>query len=922
MTSTAPAGDFFIQPSRTIIGHLEAMARDVPVERLTLQGLHAWPLVAAYVGFKFVYSLDIFSKDYQREEPPIQDDRTLLVSGLDVERRIRELPRLDGRGCLTFTQRGDSRQRVGGRLYDHRLDPLSEVLDRYEPGLWIETTYGWSEAPEPAEEREKAQRHLTTHALDAQPFVMRAARRNGEWEKADLISVPTQWLRRQGLVANDQALALEPRELALFLGTYEMCHQVLRRVRPRMVLVCGSIGYHTAAMTAAAKSLSIPVIDHDDAPRVPAEADIPIFRHLSQEARKHLHVFPDYVWVLDATSKRLAIDCNGFREDQVFVGHAWRARCLAVASSAGIPLPGAKHRVLVSLWPGSQMPAFLLRAMRLAGKDVGWLLRVHPSHANEREQHGWEPGSEEVGVGRLWEEKGVLGESVELCGTLCTTQLSRAGVEHFDIALSSTLPLYALLPHVQHHVTAHSTVAVDADLFGLRTSFIDANGAVFLPNLIATDAARLCLSTEALLDHFRESFARDVKPEFQGDGSPPLEQEVSKLLRAIGAPEPHQDRQGAALSFRQAPPLAAGIAPPLAHAGTVQCTDASRSKSGSVTSAQNEEPRSLQVRQQDRGTLHRFLRSSKSGLRPIKCLACGSNEWLKLGSLPGAVEERKVFTSRAVPLQWSVCRRCGFVCQNPRLEEADYEAACQQTLRPGDDETEFEINEHRRTWAPWPLRRLEPWLASLGIDLSKRSLTNCLDYGCGVGGALEYLAGPGRKMWGIETSERLARYANEHFNIEVRRRLEDLPADLNYDFIFSDSALQCLYDPNVFLRFCKKHLKRTRGLLLVVVPTWRHANTDRVLAEFNCWHNSMFDHVSLARLFNKHGMFLMAHRYQDANPQGGREICALACKSERTNHYSVSIEEIRTEIENIVHLRGQPGIQSDPSLGDIVDVVS
>jgi SAM-dependent methyltransferase len=299
--------------------------------------------------------------------------------------------------------------------------------------------------------------------------------------------------------------------------------------------------------------------------------------------------------------------------------------------------------------------------------------------------------------------------------------------------------------------------------------------------------------------------------------------------------------------------------------------------------------------------------TSRILVRLSECQLCGSADLLELGDFN--IEDESVRRAFGVEAKsrWCACRECSFTFQNPRLDreyqEQWYEASNYRKAQTAEVISQGYINS-----APHQLSRFHPWLLAVGFDLNQIRNCCCLDYGCGIGGALNFLAERNNEIYGVEIDRALAEYGNRHYRIQIVPLTSALPESLHFDFIFSHNALEHVYDPNDFFDFAARRLK-SGGVMVLLVPAWRYANTTITLEEFNWAHNCMYDHVSMAGFLNKHGFFLASYLYQNPNAEGDWELCCLAYKSERKNYFSSSLEEVFRELHINIRKRSADRIR-------------
>jgi hypothetical protein len=76
---------------------------------------------------------------------------------------------------------------------------------------------------------------------------------------------------------------------------------------------------------------------------------------------------------------------------------------------------------------------------------------------------------------------------------------ARTGVADAELELATDLPLYALLRHLDLHLTHSSSTVVEAELFGVPSVVISEYGAEFFSDQIASGWALTALTDRAIL---------------------------------------------------------------------------------------------------------------------------------------------------------------------------------------------------------------------------------------------------------------------------------------------------------------------------------------------------------------------------------------------------------------------------------------
>lgn len=275
-----------------------------------------------------------------------------------------------------------------------------------------------------------------------------------------------------------------------------------------------------------------------------------------------------------------------------------------------------------------------------------------------------------------------------------------------------------------------------------------------------------------------------------------------------------------------------------------------------------------------------------------KCQLCGGSRLIGL-DLKDKNDAHLAEVPGSDRIGWSLCSQCSFIFQNPRQSQEEQEDLYGESGYRKSGLTP--IPEGYIRYSPHQLARFIYWLAMCGIDLREVRNWNCLDFGCGIGGALHFLGDQGNNVYGVELDRALGDFGNANYKVKIKRRVEELPRDLDFDMIFNHHSLEHVYDPNEFFEFAAKRLK-PGGVLINVIPTWRYSNTSESLREFNSFHNCMYDHISFAGFMNKHGFFMESHLYHNQAQDGDWELCAIGRKSAKKNYFSWNVEEVMTEL--------------------------
>ena len=197
-------------------------------------------------------------------------------------------------------------------------------------------------------------------------------------------------------------------------------------------------------------------------------------------------------------------------------------------------------------------------------------------------------------------------------------------------------------------------------------------------------------------------------------------------------------------------------------------------------------------------------------MESIPCNLCGSREHV----LVRECREQRYNTS--VPFSLVKCTHCELVYLNPRPSEREilvyyppaYQAAIRQVLQ--------EVRQSR--------------IGLMGLRIMRRlrkppllKVGRVLDIGCSGGDYLAYLRTLGWEVYGIELDKEAARYAREHFGLNVcvgaaERTLSDFQNE-SFDIVTMWHVLEHVFDPSLVLAEVYRVL-RPGGILMLEMPNF------------------------------------------------------------------------------------------------------
>jgi hypothetical protein len=265
--------------------------------------------------------------------------------------------------------------------------------------------------------------------------------------------------------------------------------KVLQVMAPRALVL--SVYYHPVGMAwmLACRRAGVASIDLQHGRLGPIHG---LYTHLGAAPADGYHLLPDRIWCWgEETRQAIASTLNpACTRHRGFVGgnawmHKWRygdASAFAPPSlGAFLDATHARRKILVSLQPyDSPVTPDLIQAMKQSPPDWLWLLRLHPLRRHT--------------------------------APYVAAILAQAGVGNAELDAATNFPLFTLLRHVDHHVTAFSSVTVEAAAFGLSTSLTAAEGRDAFSREVAGGIARYTPDVAGLMNHIHEVLAGPRPP--------------------------------------------------------------------------------------------------------------------------------------------------------------------------------------------------------------------------------------------------------------------------------------------------------------------------------------------------------------------------------------------------------------------------
>lgn len=247
-----------------------------------------------------------------------------------------------------------------------------------------------------------------------------------------------------------------------------------------------SVYYHPVGMgwVLACRRLGITTVDVQHGRLGPHEGH---YTQLTAAPPNGYDLVPDMVLCWGRQTKHdIEVDKNlaCTRHGGIIGGNAWLAR-----SRYGTPTPSpsldalcaGRKPILVSLQPlESPIGPELLKAITESPKDWLWLLRLHPLRRHTAP-----------------EIKAIL---------------TKVGAANIELEQATDAPLFSLLPRTVHHVTAFSSVAIEAAAFDVPTSLTGPEGLQIYGPQLDRGIFRYTPTARDILAHIHDCIARGRVP--------------------------------------------------------------------------------------------------------------------------------------------------------------------------------------------------------------------------------------------------------------------------------------------------------------------------------------------------------------------------------------------------------------------------
>ncbi|KPK96606.1 MAG: hypothetical protein AMJ95_13260 [Omnitrophica WOR_2 bacterium SM23_72] len=240
------------------------------------------------------------------------------------------------------------------------------------------------------------------------------------------------------------------------------------------------------------------------------------------------------------------------------------------------------------------------------------------------------------------------------------------------------------------------------------------------------------------------------------------------------------------------------------------------------------------------------------------------NGYYKTEEVPCPICEGQAFETLAekdrfgLPLSVVICRDCGLIQSNPRMDQASYNKLYSQEynmLTHGEEKPTKEFFFDRYFFGQKIYRYLKEFFSKNCKDMF------VLEVGCSSGGILAYFRDKGCQVLGLDIGEEYVRFGRENYNLDLRTgTFLSCPLERKPDIIIMSHVLEHLLRPQEELNFVKSLLNE-KGFVYIEVPGIK--NIPHNYYDFNFLNYLRIAHVyhfslaSLENLLNKNGFRLL-----------------------------------------------------------------
>ena len=371
---------------------------------------------------------------------------------------------------LFFSHHAYHDVRMEGKYYAPLTDPYIELIKDKHTFLKVESSTRFVESTSP--------RYIPT------VFLKTASRRFDYPFAEDTI---TNFSRLREFARSLCGVELYEAEIIHTVNKIEQYRfyflDLLRQIRPRVVLLVCWYGDIVMGLIWACKDLGITSVDLQHG----LNLNNPKNEGWSRTPADGYELLPDifHVWgkaFKDSADKKRPPGCC--HHLAMVGGNAWMRKVIQTAPAVdGVNedffeyLKQKEKVILVTLQRPKPLPSYLLEAMKCLPSNWLWLVRCHPQYGKD--------------------EMDNIAEG-----------LRSYGIRNFDVEIATKEPLFLLLKHAHHHLTAYSTTSFEALLYGIPTTFFSSDGHYYFKEYVDAGFFNYASSIDTLMRYLSLDYDR------------------------------------------------------------------------------------------------------------------------------------------------------------------------------------------------------------------------------------------------------------------------------------------------------------------------------------------------------------------------------------------------------------------------------
>lgn len=271
------------------------------------------------------------------------------------------------------------------------------------------------------------------------------------------------------------------------------------------------------------------------------------------------------------------------------------------------------------------------------------------------------------------------------------------------------------------------------------------------------------------------------------------------------------------------------------------------------------------------------------------CLICGSQETKEIFRNYQDKHFEKIENLRGRPSIVVMCKKCGLIYHNPRLDQKEISLIYSKLYRPQSPSSDYLKDK----MASFKVRA--DWLESHLKDKIVTSKRRILDVGCAEGSSLYVFEKQGWEAFGVEPSKSFSEYGRKewHLNILTGFFSENSFNELKFDVLSLIRVLEHIYDPIELLQVAKNKLT-SKGTLFIEVPNLMQPRNNLKKHFFNSTTLYIFSISTLNYLLTKANLEIQDYAFIN----GGIRVLAKPAHFEQK--CSFLRKDSPSQIKNII----------------------